>query len=138
MKTLILSSLLVSICILFSGCSTLGSSATDLALAGAGGAIGYEVSDHKVGGAAIGAAGGYVISKVAQTQVKKAVTDAEKRGYDRAMNQAVKQQYWIIQNQQRGETGGTQESRYVTVQLPETTTSDGTILQSTSAVIRTQ
>ncbi|AWI09631.1 hypothetical protein CKA38_10575 [Ereboglobus luteus] len=124
--------------VFLSGCGTLGTSATDLALAGAGGAIGYEVSDHNVSGAAIGAAGGYVISKVAQTQVKKAVTDAEKRGYDRAMNQAVKQQYWIIQNLQKQDDETGAEARPVTVTLPETTTNDGTILRPTTAVIRAQ
>lgn len=124
--------------VFLSGCGTLGTSATDLALAGAGGAIGYEVSDHNVSGAAIGAAGGYVISKVAQTQVKKAITDAEKRGYDRAMNQAVKQQYWIIQNLQKQDDETGTEARLVTVMLPETTTTDGTILRPTTAVIRAQ
>lgn len=126
------------IMVFLSGCGTLGTSATDLALAGAGGAIGYEVSDHNVSGAAIGAAGGYVISKVAQTQVKKAITDAEKRGYDRAMNQAVKQQYWIIQNLQKQDDETGTEARLVTVMLPETTTTDGTILRPTTAVIRAQ
>ena len=37
------------------GCSSLGGSATEIGLAGVGGALGYEVSDHKVGGAAAGA-----------------------------------------------------------------------------------
>jgi hypothetical protein len=28
--------------------------------------------------------------------------DAEARGYERGYRQAIKEQYWIIQNQQRG------------------------------------
>ena len=91
---------LTAVC-LVTGCSTVGGTAADLGLAGAGGAVGYEVSNHRIGGAAAGAAAGLLASKVAQSEVRRSVQEAEQRGYDRAMNQAVKQQYWIIQNQQR-------------------------------------
>ena len=104
------------------GCSTLGAPAADLGLAGAGGVAGYQLSDHRRGGAAAGAAAGYLASQVAQLAVHREMTDAEKRGYDRAMNQAVKQQYWIIQEQQKSraileET----DARLVPVVIPETT-----------------
>lgn len=84
-----------------SGCTGLGRGASEVGLAGAGGAIGYEVADHKVGGAAAGAAVGYLAAKIAERGVQHTENEAERRGYDRAMNQAVKQQYWIIQEQQR-------------------------------------
>lgn len=87
--------------LLLCGCSTVGGAAADLGLAGAGGVAGYEISDGKIGGAAAGAALGYVGSKIAQSELKRATTEAEKRGFDRAMNQAVKQQYWLMQAQQR-------------------------------------
>ena len=103
------------------GCSTVGSAAADLGLAGAGGVAGYQVSNGKIGGAAAGATVGYLASKVAQSAVQKAQTEAEQRGYDRALNQAVKQQYWIIQNQQRSrETPPETEARLVPVVIPET------------------
>jgi hypothetical protein len=100
------------------GCSTVGGTAADLGLAGAGGTIGYEAFDHKIGGAAAGAAAGIIASKVAQSEVQRTVQDAEKSGYDRAMNQTVKQQYWIIQNQQRQPAQG-QDVRLVPVLIPE-------------------
>lgn len=104
------------------GCSTAGSAVADLGLAGAGGIAGYEVSNGKIGGAAAGAAVGYLASKVAQSKVAQAQTEAEQRGYDRALNQAVKQQYWILQNQQRSrETPPETETRLVPVVIPETT-----------------
>lgn len=106
----------------FSGCATLGGSAADVALAGVGGAVGYEVSDHKIGGAAAGAAAGYIASKVVRHEVKRGEEAAEKRGYDRAMNQAVKQQYWIIQNQQRTAKTETRTATMLPVVIPETTT----------------
>src|SRR5258707_14125180 len=83
------------------GCGTVGSAVADLGLAGAGGVVGYQVTDQKIGGAAAGAALGYIGSRVAQSEIQREISDAEKRGYDRALNQAVKQQYWVIQNQQR-------------------------------------
>jgi hypothetical protein len=104
-----------------SGCSTAGGAAADLGLAGAGGTIGYQLTDHKIGGAAAGAAVGYVASKVVQSEVRQTVQEAEKRGFDQAMNQAVKQQYWIIQNQQRSrETVDEREPRLLPVVIPET------------------
>jgi hypothetical protein len=103
------------------GCGTVGGTAADFGLAGAGGVAGYEVSGQKIGGAAAGAAVGYLASKVAQTEVQKKLTEAEQRGFDRALNQAVKQQYWIIQEQQRSrEKIDERDSRLVPVVLPET------------------
>ena len=103
------------------GCSTVGGAAADLGLAGAGGVAGYQVSGQKIGGAAAGAAVGYAASQVAQSEVQKKLKEAEQRGFDRALNQAVKQQYWIIQEQQRSreKTDG-RDSRLVPVVLPET------------------
>lgn len=121
-----------------SGCSTAGGMASDIGLAGAGGALAYELSDGDIGVTAAGAAGGYLVSQIAQTQVKKAITNAEQRGYDRALNQAVKQQYWIIQNQQRSyETLQESAARLVPVELPETTV-NGVILNPSVEYVRVE
>lgn len=101
------------------GCSTVGGSAADLGLASAGGVAGYHVSDGKVGGAAAGATLGYVGSRIAQSAVQRQADEAEKRGYDRAMNQAVKQQYWIMQAQQR-ERAEAPDPQLAPVVIPET------------------
>lgn len=101
------------------GCSTVGSTAADLGLAGAGGVAGYHLSDGKVGGAAAGAAVGYLGSRIAQTEIRRSMDEAEKRGYDRAMNQAVKQQYWLMQAQQRERPEPT-DAGIVPVVIPET------------------
>lgn len=121
-----------------SGCSTAGGMASDIGLAGAGGALAYELSDGDIGVTAAGAAGGYLVSQVAQAQVKKAIKNAEQRGYDRAMNQAVKQQYWIIQNQQRSYEDRCESSaRLVPVELPETTV-NGVILNPSVEYVRVE
>lgn len=104
-----------------SGCSTIGGPAADLSLAGAGGVAGYHLSDGKLGGAAAGAAVGYLGSRVAQAKIQQGESGAEKRGYDRAINQAVKQHYWAIQNQQRSREKAEDEARLVPVIIPETT-----------------
>jgi hypothetical protein len=121
-----------------SGCGTAGGMASDIGLAGAGGVLGHELSDGDMGVTAAGAVGGYLVSKVAQNQVGKAVRNAEQRGYERAMNQAVKQQYWIIQNQQRpGDARSESSARLVPVQLPETTV-NGAILNPSVEYVRVE
>lgn len=117
-----------------SGCANLGGPAAEFGLAGMGGAIGYEAADHKVGGAAAGAAVGYLAAKAARHEVKRVEDEAEKRGYDRAMNQAVKQQYWIIQNQQRGSKAATPTRTMLPVVIPESNT-DGVIRTASIAYV---
>jgi hypothetical protein len=137
MKTI---ALLLSVStLLLSGCASLRQPATDIVLTGAGGAIGYQSSNKRIGGVAIGAGAGYLVSKIAGHEIDAAIADAEKRGYDRALNQAVKQQYWIIQNQQRAEnTAPASEPRYVNVRLPEAVTADGVILKPATITLRSE
>lgn len=117
-KHLILLSAALACLLGVSACGTAGSAASDLGLAGAGGVAGYHLSDGKMGGAAAGAAVGYLGSRIAQSEVQRTATEAEQRGFDRAMNQAVKQQYWIIQRQQR-EPLIERDTRLVPVVIPE-------------------
>ena len=112
---------LLALSLVLAGCSTgAGGVASDVGLAGAGGVLGYKLSDGNAGVAAAGAAAGYVVSKVAQSEYKSAAQKAEKAGYDRAMNQAVKQQYWIMQNQQKALPVDDARPRLVPVVMPET------------------
>ena len=106
-----------------SGCAAnrVSSAATDLALTGAGGVIGYQVSNGRPEATAAGAVGGYLLSKAAQSAQEKSLSEAEKAGYDRALNQAVKQHYWIIQNQQKALAPAVEERapRLVPIVIPE-------------------
>lgn len=104
-----------------SGCGSVGGAAADLGLAGMGGVAGYHLSDGNVGGAAAGATLGYLGSRVAQAHVQRGAAEAEKRGFDRGMNQAVKQQYWLIQANQRTRLASEErDARLVPVVIPET------------------
>jgi len=137
-RRLVLVVAIVAVAAGLSGCSTAGGMASDIGLAGTGGALAYELSDGDIGVTAAGATGGYLVSNLAQSQVKKAINEAEQRGYDRAMNQAVKQQYWIIQNQQRSfESTDEQSARLLPVLLPETKV-NGVILNPTVEYIRVE
>ena len=112
---------LLALPLVLAGCSTgAGGVASDVGLAGAGGVLGYKLSDGNAGVTAAGAAAGYVVSKVAQAEYKSAAQKAEKAGYDRAMNQAVKQQYWIMQNQQKSLPVDDERPRLVPGVMPET------------------
>lgn len=104
------------------GCATTeaGKAAADIALAGTGAVVGYQVSDGKTGPMAAGAAAGYLVSKTVQGAHARSLREAEKAGYERAMNQAVKQQYWIIQNGQKAlPADNVSEPRLVPVLVPE-------------------
>jgi hypothetical protein len=123
--------------LILAGCATTDRAAADLGLAGLGGVAGYQLSDHQTGGAAIGAALGYLGSRVAQDRVQHAQAAAERRGYERALNQAVKQQYWLIQSRQRERPTAVPDSKLIPVHLPETTT-DGVIQTARVEYLRVQ
>ena len=109
--------------LLFAGCTTadIGKSVSDVGLSGAGGVIGYKVSNGNPAATAGGALAGYLVSKTVQSSQDRSVKDAEKAGYERALNQAVKQQYWIIQNQQKSlSPDGARDPHLVPVVIPET------------------
>lgn len=115
------------------GCNSFGGPVADVGLASLGGAAGYELSGDKIGGAAVGAAAGYITSKVVESNREAAISEAEKRGFNRALNQAVKQQYWIIQNAQRSSESSS--SRLIPVQIPAQS-SNGVITNPTTEYIR--
>ena len=108
--------------LLFAGCTTaeIGRSVSDVGLSGAGGVIGYKVSNGDPAATAGGALAGYLVSKTVQSSQDRSLKDAEKASYERALNQAVKQQYWIIQNQQKSlSSDGARDPRLVPVVIPE-------------------
>ena len=109
--------------LLFAGCTTadIGKSVSDIGLSGAGGVIGYKVSNGDPAATAGGALAGYLVSKTVQSSQDHSLKEAEKAGYERALNQAVKQQYWIIQNQQKSlSPDAARAPRLVPVVIPET------------------
>ena len=125
MKTLLRKhSVLFACCaLLLAGCSTTeaGKSVSDISFSGAGGVLGYQLSDGKPAATAAGAIAGYLVSKTVQSSRERALKEAQKDGYERGLNQAVKQQYWIIQNQQKSlQPQEVHDPRLLPVVIPET------------------
>jgi hypothetical protein len=109
--------------ILLSGCasSQAGKNAAVIGGSALGAAIGHEASDGNVawtvGGAAAGALTAISANAIAETNEHRAYRD----GYETALNQATKQQYWIIQNRQKEDQFNDQAETesFVPVLIPE-------------------
>lgn len=69
--------------------------------AATGGVIANKLSDGDPLMTGAGAAGGVAIAEIAQTMSAKSGETQYKNGYQKGRSDAVKQQYWIVQNQQK-------------------------------------
>jgi len=108
----------------------------DLAMGAGGAALASEFSHGNVAITAAGAAGGVLVSEglhyASQKQAEKAYT----AGYEKGRSDAVKQQYWILVNQQKENAEQNQENvRYYEIPVPEQTI-DGAILNPTTKLLR--
>ena len=108
----------------------------DLAMGAGGAALASEFSHGNVAITAAGAAGGVLVSEglhyASQKQAEKAYT----AGYEKGRSDAVKQQYWILVNQQKEKAEQNQENvRYYEIPVPEQTI-DGAILNPTTKLLR--
>jgi len=126
---------LITICVLFAGCAATRP-LTDMAAGAGGGALASELSKGDPGITAAGAAGGVLISEGLQYASAQQAKKAELAGYEKGRSDAVKQQYWILINQQK-EKGQQQEQnvRYYEVPVPEQKI-DGVILNPTTKYLR--
>lgn len=108
----------------------------DLAMGAGGAALASEFSHGSPVITAAGAAGGVLVSEglhyASQRQADKAYTS----GYEKGRSDAVKQQYWILINQQKEKAEQNQENvRYYQIPVPEQTI-DGAILNPTTKLLR--
>lgn len=108
---------------LFSGCASTqaGKNATVVGGSALGAVIAYEASDGDAawttGGAAVGALTAMGANALAAENEQKAY----RRGYEAALNQSVKQQYWITQNRQKEDAFAyeVETESFVPIQIPE-------------------
>jgi hypothetical protein len=120
--------------LLATGCS-LVRPVTDMA-AGAGG--GYIASDLSHGNPAItaaGAAGGVLLSEGGFYLAGLQATNAYVAGYEKGRSDAVKQQYWILVNQQHQRNTPPDNVSLYSIPIPEQTV-DGVILNPTTKYLR--
>jgi hypothetical protein len=131
MKTILTISLA---CLFLAGCASTRP-ILDVAAAGGGAAIANELSDGDPVVTAAGAAGGVLLSEGLHYAARRQSEKAYRTGYEKGRSDAVKQQYWILVNQQRVPLGGSANVRLYEIPLPEQTI-DGVILKPTTKYLR--
>jgi hypothetical protein len=128
--------ILISICLIplaLGGCAA-SRPIVDVAAAGGGAALANKLSHGDPAITAAGAAGGVIVSEGAYYLSKKQSGKAYVTGYEKGRSDAVKQQYWVlIQQQQRKETP--ENVRFYEIPVPEQTI-DGVILKPATKYLR--
>lgn len=121
--------------LLFMGCAATRP-VTDIALAGGGAALANNLSNGDPAITAAGAAGGVLIGEGINYASQKQAEKAAAAGYEKGRSDAVKQQYWILVNQQKEKAGQEGENvRFYEIPLPEQKI-DGVILNPTTKYLR--
>ena len=108
----------------------------DIALGAGGAVLANELSHGNPAITAAGAAGGVLVSEGLHYASQKQSDKAYTTGYEKGRSDAVKQQYWILINQQKEKAEQNQENvRYYEIPVPEQTI-DGAILNPTTKLLR--
>jgi hypothetical protein len=108
----------------------------DLAMGAGGAALASEFSHGNPALTAVGAAGGVLVSEGLHYASQKQAEKAFNTGYEKGRSDAVKQQYWILVNQQKEKAEQDQQNvRYYEIPVPEQTI-DGAILNPTTKLLR--
>ena len=135
---------LLVVALFSTGCTTTGADsaggmrnfATTATTTAGGAYIGAKEGDGKPKSAAVGAAAGFVVGETINFLSNKAQREAYLAGYEKGQSNAVKQQYWIGRENQRGGGGGDgfEEALYE-IDVPQTDR-DGVRREPTKRVIR--
>ena len=131
MKTTVL---LFIIPILLCGCAATQPVA-DVAAGAGGGALADYFSHGNPAITAAGAAGGVAVSEGLGYVARKEQNDAYLNGYEQGRSDAVKQQYWILVDQQKAPPNQSGSVRYYEIQIPEQKI-DGVVLEPVTKFIR--
>ena len=126
--------LLFIACVFVSGCS-LVRPASDVALGAGGGVLASQLSHGNAGLTAAGAAGGVLLSEGGFYLASLQATNAYTAGYEKGRSDAVKQQYWILVNQQQQRNSALDNVSLYAIPVPEQTV-DGVILNPTTKYLR--
>jgi hypothetical protein len=120
---------------LMTGCSTTRPISA-VAMGAGGAALASELSDGDPAITAAGAAGGVLLSEGIHYASKKQADRAYANGYEKGRSDAVKQQYWILVNQQKLKPWETGDNvRLYEIPIPEQKI-DGVILKPTTKYLR--
>jgi hypothetical protein len=133
MKTLRLILILATIA-LFAGCAT-ERPISDMAAGAGGGALAADLSNGNPAITAAGAAGGVLVSEGVHYAAKKQADKASATAYEKGRSDAVKQQYWIMVNQQKSKAEPENNVRLYEIPMPEQKI-DGVTLEPTTKYLR--
>jgi hypothetical protein len=119
---------------LLAGCAAVRP-VTDMAAGAGGGFIASELSHGNPGITAAGAAGGVLLSEGGFYLAGLQATNAYVAGYEKGRSDAVKQQYWILVNQQHQQNGSLNNVSLYAIPVPEQTI-DGVVFNPTTKYLR--
>jgi hypothetical protein len=125
--------LFIPLSLLLTGCAA-SRTLSGAALAGGGAALAHELSNGDPLITAAGAAGGFLVSEGVHLAARKHAEKAYQSGYEKGRSDAVKQQYWILVNQQKSQSEE-DNIRLYEIPLPEQRV-DGVILNPTTKYLR--
>lgn len=108
---------------------------TDAAAGAGGGYIADRLSNGNPAITAAGAAGGVLLSEGGFYLANREATNAYAAGYNQGRSDAVKQQYWILVEQQQQQGKPTENISLYAIPVPEQTV-DGVILEPTTKYLR--
>ncbi|MEO8350124.1 MAG: hypothetical protein ABI680_00245 [Chthoniobacteraceae bacterium] len=117
------------------GCAGATRLATDTLAAGVGGVAGNVLSKGNPIATGAGAAGGVLLSESLNAASSANARKAMLEGYNKGRSDAVKQQYWIMQNQQRSMLDSQEDVSLFDIPLPEQEI-DGALLKPRTATLR--
>lgn len=126
--------ILATTSLLLTGCAATRP-VSDVAMGAGGAALAHELSKGSAAITAAGAAGGVLLSEGLHSASQKQAQKAYQTGYEKGRSDAVKQQYWILVNQQKERADQHIETvRYYEISVPEQTV-DGVILNPTTKLL---
>lgn len=122
---------------LLEGCAGTTRVVTDTLGAGVGAVVGSKLSDGDPLITAAGAAGGVLLGETLNWANDNHAKKAYAQGFDKGRSDAVKQQYWVMVNQQKAAEGQTFDEHISLFEIPVPEQRiDGVILKPTTKILR--
>lgn len=129
--------LVITLAAFLAGCAGTTRVATDTALAGVGAVVGNKLGDGDPLITAAGAAGGVLLGEAVNWASDNRAKRAYAQGFDKGRSDAVKQQYWVMVNQQKAAEGQTFDEHISLFEIPVPEQRiDGVILKPTTKILR--
>jgi hypothetical protein len=120
--------------VLFAGCAA-ERPISDMAAGAGGGFLAADLSNGNPAITAAGAAGGVLVSEGIHYAAKKQADKASATAYEKGRSDAVKQQYWVLVNQQKSKCEPECNVRLYEIPVPEQEF-DGVKLDATTNYLR--